>query len=105
MSAAAGSRLALPSGCRDSAPIDGTGRYPTGPNGNCFPSDFREFSAKTACALSFRAVRGDLSGACSGADLTPQQKALEFMLFDLAACVAPENRLPPAPPPPPPPPM
>jgi hypothetical protein len=40
--------LALPSGCRDSAPIDGTGRYPTGPNGNCFPSDFREFSAKTA---------------------------------------------------------
>jgi hypothetical protein len=50
------------------------------------------------------APSGDVPGACSGADLTPQQKALEFMLFDLAACVAPENRLPPAPPPPPPPP-
>jgi len=43
----------LPSGCRDSAPAGGTGRYPTGPKGTGLPSDFREFSAKTAYALSF----------------------------------------------------
>jgi hypothetical protein len=47
---------------------------------------------------------GDVPASCSGADLTPQQKALEFLLFDLAACVAPENKPPPEPPPPPPPP-
>jgi hypothetical protein len=38
---------------------------------------------------------------CNGATLTPQQAALEFLFFDLSACVAPEN----IPPPPPPPPM
>ncbi len=40
--------------------------------------------------------------------LTPQQKALEYLFFDLAACVAPENAPTPTPPenpPPPPPPM
>jgi hypothetical protein len=36
--------------------------------------------------------------------LTAQQKALEYLFFDLAACVAPENAPPPMPPPNPPPP-
>jgi len=52
---------------------------------------------------------GDVPGSCSGGALTAQQKALEYLLFDLAACVAPENMPmptpPPNPPPPPPPPM
>jgi hypothetical protein len=34
---------------------------------------------------------------CANVDLSPQEKALEFMLFDLAACVTP-NGQPPAPP-------
>jgi hypothetical protein len=50
---------------------------------------------------------GTVPGTCS-TTLTAQQKALEFLFFDLAACVAPENMPMPVPtmnPPPPPPPM
>jgi hypothetical protein len=50
---------------------------------------------------------GTVPGTCA-TTLTAQQKALEFLFFDLAACVAPENMPIPVPtmnPPPPPPPM
>ena len=43
---------------------------------------------------------GDIPGSCSGPPLTPQLKALEFLFFDLSACVSNDGQPPPPPPPP-----
>jgi hypothetical protein len=46
---------------------------------------------------------GAIPGACQGPPISPQLKALEFLFFDLSACVANESIAPPGPPPPQPP--
>ncbi|MEA2746172.1 MAG: hypothetical protein QOI41_315, partial [Myxococcales bacterium] len=40
----------------------------------------------------------NIPGNCGAAKLTPQELALEFLLFDLAACVQPDSQVPAAPP-------
>jgi hypothetical protein len=48
------------------------------------------------------APSGDVPGSCKQQDLSSQEKALEYLLFDLSACVRDESKPPPPPPPPPP---
>jgi hypothetical protein len=57
--------------------------------------------------LHVGAASGDYGGnigsgitpsGCANNDLSPQEKVLEFMLFDLSSCIVPNNQ-PPAPPP------
>jgi hypothetical protein len=47
------------------------------------------------------APSGDLPGSCKAMDLSPQEKALEYLFFDLSACVRDESKPPPNPPEPP----
>jgi hypothetical protein len=47
------------------------------------------------------APSGDIPGACQTVNLTAQEKALEFLIFNLAACVADESQPPKIPPQPP----
>ena len=74
-------------GCRDSSDChDNTytatcGNIPSGNYGRCTSP-----------------TPGVFPGACKRGELTPQEKALEFMLFDLTACVSADS-LPPPPPP------
>jgi hypothetical protein len=96
-------------------PIGGT----TLPAGDAGPEGGTTTESKVYCgkavftdlhtSAGLFATAANVPGDCKAAPLTAQQKALEYLFFDLAACVAPEDMPvpmpPPNPPPPPPPPQ
>jgi hypothetical protein len=71
------------------APLDGgSGTY----CGKAAFTDMHTSSTVTATAQS-------VPGGCTAANLTPQQKTMEFLFFDLSGCVADDKLPPPSPPP------
>jgi len=66
-------------------PADGGGEMPPQYCGKAVFSDLHAGGSPS----------GDIPGSCSGPPLTPQLKALEFLFFDLSACVAPDSLPPP----------
>jgi hypothetical protein len=78
-------------------------------NGQCggcaSGADCHDFSYTASCVgipAGNSGTCSDASGnefpvACKQGELTPQEKALEFMFFDLTACVSPDNLPPPKP--------
>jgi hypothetical protein len=72
------------------------------------PVDAGESSGKEYCGKAVftdlhagGAPSGDIPGQCKSADLTAQEKALEYLIFDLASCVSDESQPPKLPPQPP----
>jgi hypothetical protein len=65
---------------------------PVGPGPYCGKAVFSDVHAGSAPS-------GDVPGACSAVtSLTEQERALEFLLFDLSACVSDDTKAPPPPP-------
>jgi hypothetical protein len=75
------------------APVSRDGGSETSGKQYCGKAVFTDLHAGGAPA-------GDIPASCAGSSLTPQLEALEFLFFDLAACVQDDSQAP-APPPPP----
>ena len=73
----------------------GTQDTGTGPS-YCGKAAFADLHSSSGLVASAQSIPGD----CTAARLTSQQKALEFLFFDLSACVAPDGTASPPPPPP-----
>jgi hypothetical protein len=82
-------------------PIGGLPKAPDageGPPPYCGKAVYTDLHTGSSLFATAASVPAD----CKSADLNNQQKALEFLFFDLSACVAQDNQPPPPPPPPPP---
>jgi hypothetical protein len=62
----------------------------------CGKAVFTDLHTSSTLTKSANSIPSD----CSGASLTAQQDALEFLFFDLSACVSNDSTVPPPPPPP-----
>jgi hypothetical protein len=69
------------------------------PASQCGRAVFSDIHVSGAVAPADYSNSPTVPDGCTDADLTPQEKALEFMLFDLASCIVPDSQQPPPPPP------
>jgi hypothetical protein len=81
---------------RDAGKASDAGPPETNSPQYCGKAVFTDLHTSSGLMASARTIPAD----CSGAPLTAQQKALEFLFFDLSACVSTDTTPPPPPPPP-----
>ncbi|MGD0530636.1 MAG: hypothetical protein ABSE49_36215, partial [Polyangiaceae bacterium] len=87
--------------CTTSAQCDGTEQCIGGTCNGCYQSGDCPGSTSFCVGGAYSGICGGTSNfpyECAQALLDPQEAALEFLFFDLSACITPDNNPPPGPP-------